>query len=419
MRRKPVLFLGPVVLVGVVVAGVAVSQSGGDDGYSVDVVMPTAANIVDGGRVTVDGFDAGKVEGIRVQDDKAIVTVSVSADRAPLPAGTTARIEYRALLGERVVVLDAPEAPSTATIPDGGMVIGAARTDLDQVLAALDDETLEDMRVLLPQVDALLTGRETDINESIQAAGPVADALGEVLAAIGHDGPQLRQLLEDTRTISATVAERRAEVAASVDGLTAALRAAADERAALSAGLEDLPEALGEATGVLNDLPATVNNVDPLLSALQPAIDRLPAVSEDLRPLLADLRPAVTDLEASLANLGIVLTEAPAVLDLGTAVIPTLDSGLTEALPILDFLRPYTPELTGWLVNWGGAAAGYDANGHYIRLAAKVGAGNNVGFPTGLSGLLNTLPGLGQDTTRDPGQVGGQAWTDANGDPIR
>lgn len=416
MTRRPLLLIGPAVLV-VATLGVLFLRDG-DGGYSIDVVMPDAANVLNGSRVTVDGFEAGSVSGIDLADGKAVISVSLGEAYSPLPAGTTARIEYQSLLGERNIVLETPTEVGTAMIPDGGMIPGAARTDLDQVLAALDDETLAQMQSLLPQVEALLGGREGDINTSLQAAGPTVDALGEVLAAIGQDGPMLAQLIEDTRAISQTVATRRAEVSTTLSGLTAALQAAAAEREDLGAALEDLPATLAEAAAALDRLPGTVDIVDPLLQALQPAIDKLPGVATDLRPLLADLRPAVTDLEPALADLGIVLDQAPALLDLGSGLIPTLDVGLTEALPVVDFLRPYTPELIGWLTNWGGATANYDANGRAIRLAAKAGPGNAF-LPIDGNAVTQLVPSLSTNPHRDPGELVDQPWTDANGDPVK
>ena len=35
---------------------------------------------------------------------------------------------------------------------------------------------------------------------------------------------------------------------------------------------------------------------------------------------------------------------------------------------MLEFLRPYTPDLGGWLCDFGAGAANYDANGHYARI---------------------------------------------------
>lgn len=411
-----------IVAVAAAVAVVALGASwlfGGDDAYAVDVAMPDAANLAGGGRVTIDGFDVGSIEGIEVRDGQALVRASVDDEHAPLPVGTTASIEYRALLGERVLVLHVPESAPPATIPDGGLITGAARVDLDQLLAALDEPTRAQISSLVPQSAALLDGREGDINASLVAAGPTVDALGEVLAAIGQDGPLLAQLLDDLQAIGATVTERRADVDATVGGLTDAIEAAANRRSELGTALEDLDDTAATATDVLERVPGTVDAVDPLLTELRPVVDQLPGVAADLRPLLADLRPAVGQLEPALANLGIVLEQAPALLDLSSSFLPTLAGGVDDLAPAVDFLRPYAPELVGWISNWGGAAAGYDANGHYLRINVKYGSTSAVIVPGELGPFLGDIPGLGADPYREPGTIVDEPWTDANGDPVR
>ena len=41
---------------------------------------------------------------------------------------------------------------------------------------------------------------------------------------------------------------------------------------------------------------------------------------------------------------------------------------LKKSQPVLQFIRPYVPELVGWLRDFGQGAANYDANGHYARI---------------------------------------------------
>lgn len=410
--------IAAIAAVAVVVLG-ATWLLGGDDAYAVEVAMPDAANLAGGGRVTIDGFDVGKIEGIDVRDGQALVRASVDDAHSPLPVGTTASIEYRALLGERVLVLHLPETAPPAMIPDGGLITGAARVDLDQLLSALDEPTRAQLNSLVPQSAALLDGREDDVNASLVAAGPTVDALGEILAAIGQDGPLLAQLLDDLQAISSTVTERRAEVDDTVGGLTDAIEAAADRRTELGVALEDLDDTAATATAVLDRVPGTVDAVDPLLTELRPVVDQLPGVAADLRPLLADLRPAVGQLEPALANLGIVLEQAPALLDLSSSFLPTLAGGVDDLAPAVDFLRPYAPELIGWMSNWGGSAAAYDANGRYVRLNVKYGAANVVAVPGVLGPFLGDVPGLKSDLYREPGTLVDEPWTDANGDPVR
>src|SRR3954469_23740964 len=112
---------------GVVLAGAGLFGliGGGGDGYQVVVIFPDAGNLVRGGQVQVDGIKAGSVESLAIRDGKALVRISVSGDHAPLHTGTLARIDYKSLLGERIVPLR-PGPATTPPIPNRGIIEGGA-----------------------------------------------------------------------------------------------------------------------------------------------------------------------------------------------------------------------------------------------------------------------------------------------------
>jgi phospholipid/cholesterol/gamma-HCH transport system substrate-binding protein len=136
-------------------------------------------------------------------------------------------------------------------------------------------------------------------------------------------------------------------------------------------------------------------------------------VARELGPVLVDLRPTVAELKPTLAALDVLLGRTPTLLSGVDAVVPQLGTAGQSLSPMLSYLRPYTPELAGWLSNWGSAAANYDSNGHYLRAFAQEGATSLNHNP----GILP--PGVTQHLTRLPGEAEGQPWVDANGSSLR
>ena len=133
------LVVGVTALVLVVLAWAALRGTDGDE-HQLKLVFPAAPGIVKGLKVQVDGFDAGKVTDLEARDGQAIITVTLNDDYDEVPEGTTARIEWQATLGERVIQLD-PGPSDAKALPDGAMVRGDDRVEIDQVLAALDSDT--------------------------------------------------------------------------------------------------------------------------------------------------------------------------------------------------------------------------------------------------------------------------------------
>lgn len=395
------------------VVGLLVAGLGGlaltNDPYTVDVVLPAATNLVKGSEVEIDGATAGRVSDFDVRDGKAIVTVSLEDDYAPLYDGTTARVSYKALLGERILEL-MPGDESAPELENGSLVEGTVdRVELDQVLAALDAPTRQQLKSLVDRVATTLDRREPDVRETLRTLGPAAEALGKLLDAIGSDGPAIRNLVTRLATLTTTLAERDTELGATVDDLSLAVGTIATNRAQLQQALSELPETLDVAENALAEVPGTVDEASPLLEALRPGMAQLPGVSAHLRPVLRDLRPTIAELRPTLASLRDLLGYTPALLDGAEVLLPQANQVLNDLGPALTYLRPYTPELAGWLANWGSAASNYDGNGHYLRAFGQEGPTSLVNNP----GVLP--PGVTRHLERIPGESEGQPWTDANG----
>ena len=122
------------------------------------------------------------------------------------------------------------------------------------------------------------------------------------------------------------------------------------------------------------NLRATLDDLDVLVAESKPATRDLAPFLRELRPLVADARPTIRDLRTLVTREGEdndlldATRDMPALQRVAT---PSFESGrtaLARAQPVLEFLRPYTPELTGWLRDFGLGAANYDANGHYARV---------------------------------------------------
>ena len=407
--------LGASVVVAVAVVGGVLNVVGvGASGrYQATFVFPHATNLFAGSRVQIDGFNIGSVEGLEVRDGKALVKVSIGEKHAPLREGTTARIDWQSLPGERLVqILPGPE--TNAALPDGAIVTATTpRIELDQILSALDPQTRAALRRIVPNLDQALAGHEQDLGATLEAAGPALHAATDVLEAIGSDGPALETLLTSVRDLAERLVARRDSVRGIIDGFDRNLARTATRSEELAAGLEELPATLRSADSVLGRVPSAAAAALPLLRDLLPAVEALPAAASDLRPFLAELRPALGELRPALGSLAAVLDETPALLDTAHTVVPPLTGVLSSLLPVLEYLRPYTPEVAGLLSNLASASANYDANGHFLRIYVSSGS-LLLGSVTG---QLN--PGITANPDRVPGELEGQPLTDAAGSSVR
>lgn len=401
-------------------AGAAVVVAGGyliaqaNDDYELRLVMPSAASLLEGSAVEIGGERAGEVSQISTRDGKALVTVTIDDDDAPLRTGSKVEVEWRGLLGERVIALK-PGPASNPEIPSGGMIsAGTEQVELDQVLAALDPPTRSHLRSMVQQLDRNLKAHPDDMRETVAAAGPAVAALGEVLRAVGDDGPAIKNLIADLRDVMEAVGGSHNELRQVIGNLTAATDSMADHQAQLRRAIGEMPATLDAAKRTMNRVPSAVDATAPLLRDLRSATRQLTSVSRNLSPLLADLRPVMSELRPTLRSSSDLLRSTPQLLDSAHATLPSITRSAKQFNPAISFLRPYTPDLMGWLSNWGAAFANYDSQGHYWHalVALSPSAQNdNPGVSAGLTGGPNSRPA--------PGIATGKGWLDANGSAPR
>lgn len=409
MRRAALL--GAFIAGTAAVTGIAAFAS---PSYEVSVMLPSATNLAEGSSVQIRGFDAGEIRDIEPVGGRARITISLKSDYAPVHDGAVANVRWKALVGERhLTIIDGPV--SNAEIPSGGMLTGnmPQPMELDQVLAALDEPTRAHLSSLINNLRQTLDGHERDVNASLQSAGPALQALGDVLRGLGTDGPAISSLVTQVEQMVSTLSAHDGQVRNTVDRLSAASGDVVEQRKALAQVLQKLPGTLATAETTLGHVPDAVDKTVPLLDEVKPASDRLPAVAANLKPVLRDLRPLAAQLRPTLASARPLLQSTPGLLDRAHEVVPGATSLVSDLLPALDFLRPYTPELAGFLSNWNSAMANYGGAGHYTRVLAEVGASSANVNP----GIMP--PGFDTRPTPVPGELAGQPWTDATGGGIR
>lgn len=402
---------GVAALVLVVLAAVAVTRMA-DEEYTLEVVMPVADGVYEGGEVMMHGNRIGHVTDVGLRGNKAIVSVSIEDDYAPVPAGTTAQVSWTSVVGRRTLDL-VPGPAGSADLASGKLITSEIeRVELDDVLAALDAPTRAKLGGLLQGLEAAIDGHEQDLNKTLSAAGPTVFMLGKVLEAVGQDGPALRDLVTRLQSVTSVLDGRDADLRAAIGDLDTVSAGIASKQASLRSVIEQLPDTIDAAVATLDQVPGAVDATTPLLERLAPAVSRLPGISRDLGPAISTLKPTLRELRPTVEGLNRLLADTPGLLDTAHAVVPDATSAVRTVSPAVEFLRPYTPELNGWLTNWTSLFMS-QTSGNYARALITTGA-SALDINPGI-----VPPGLKQDNRPAPGSIYDQPWIDANGDELR
>ncbi len=427
--------LAALVIVGVLLA---VLLLGGGGRAEYELRFQNAGQLVVGNEVRVGGRSIGSITGIDLTDtNEAAVRVAIDDEFAPLRQGTRAAIRVTSLssIAGRYVVL-APGPDNARALRDGDVIAGTATTDvvdLDQLFNTFDARARRGLQQIVRGNAAQFDGRGEQANQAAEYFNPALATTRRLVSEANRDSQTLSRFLVDTSRAMTALAERRETLTELIGNANTAASGIADENDAFNQTLERLPDTLRRGNSTFVNLRATLTDLDELVAESRPATRRLAEFLRELRPLVADARPTIRDLRTAIRQPGDdndlveLLGKAPRLDRVAEPSLRNTTRALNRSVPFLDDLRPYTPELTGFLRDFGQTAANYDANGHYARVQPMF---NLFGFtetPEGglltpkspdsrleglQTGVLRRCPGAASQPPAD----GSAPWRDDEGD---
>jgi len=390
--------LGALVLA---VAVVAVLLLRGDAGSTYKLRFENAGQLVKDDDVQVGGRRIGSIRKIALTDDnQAEITIAVQEPYAPLHQGTSALIRATSLSGiaNRYVALT-PGPNSNPKLPDGA-TLGTDKTtsivDLDQLFDTLDTKTRKALQDVIQGSAAWYDHRGTEANAATKYFNPALSASRRLVNEVVSNQQTLNSFLGNAAKTTGALAQRRADLANLVSNANTTAAAIGAENVSFNQALQLLPGTLRKANTTFVNLRATLDDLDVLVAASKPATKDLARFLRELRPLVHDARPTIADLRTLVRRSGSdndltdLLNKAPA---LERAAKPSFAHSITalqKVTPVLKFLRPYTPDLVGWLRDFGQGSANYDANGHFARIQPIFNAYSFADSPAGAT--LTPIP---------------------------
>ena len=373
-RRSRTLAL--VALVAVLVALVVVLTGGGSREYR--VIMQNAGQLVPGDVVRIGGVQAGSVKGLELtHDGQAEVTVALHKSWGQLHAGTTVTVRSSGIATVTGRFVDISPGPSfRPAIPDGGTIDvdhTQSIVDIDQLLNAFDGRTRRSLRKVLHGFSTWYAGREADANTSARYFPAALQSATHLFQELNQDSGTLEQFITETGTALHALSRRRADLTALVSDTRSTARALGADNESLSAALQNLPPALREGSNAFASVRPALTDLRALVRASDPASRRLAPFLRDLQPVVSRAVPTFRDFRRLFDRPGKsddlldALRTLPSLGRLTDKAFPQAEKTLRASEPVLSFIRPYTPDLVGFVRSFGSAAATYDANGHYAR----------------------------------------------------
>lgn len=308
----------------------------------------TAVESGQGQAVAIAGVQVGEIGGVALQDGRAIVTMDIDKQYAPIYRDATVLLRPRTPLKDMYLSLD-PGTRRAGAVPDGGM-LGAGATqptiDFDQILSSLDADTRDYLLLLLSG------GAQAFQDPGSGGEAPSQDAVADLRGTLKRFAP----LARDTRTFATLLATRQANIARAIHNLNLVANslggvdtelesliassntnfsAIAAEDVNLQRALALFPDTLTQTDRTLGQVRTFAAATGPALHALVPFAHALTPALGASQPLFADTTPAIRDQlrPFSVAVQPVARTLQPASVQLVRALPP-----LTRSVGVLNTL---------------------------------------------------------------------------------
>jgi phospholipid/cholesterol/gamma-HCH transport system substrate-binding protein len=303
--------------------------------YEVRAVFPDAAGLKTGSLVRLAGVDVGEVTGLEAdrRAGQVVVTFEVDDD-VKLGPDTTARVALSTLLGGQYIRLaDVAGSPRLADQAVEDRRIPLSRTSIPfsvtetfnaatDVVDAIDTDAVNDM--------------VTEFADLATDSGPrverVLRALTDVSRAFNQRQGAIRDLLDQSETLTATLAEKDEAIAALIDSSNIVLDQIADRRTELATILGDGSDAVARLAAIVTSRRA---QLEAILEDLDIVTDAVATHQDDVDTILAWSGPTYQQV-AAIASHGPYIDVLPT--SLGPDPIGALariypQLGLTDPLP--------------------------------------------------------------------------------------
>lgn len=256
----------------------------GEKNYLVTVEFPQTSGLVKGDAVEVKGVPSGKVDDIRFEGGRALVTIQLERGVTFHP-GTRISIANVGLMGQKVVSIYPGDVDRPA-FPADTLLTGSYSSGIPEVLAGVGG-TLATFERLAIRVDSLLVAFDKPKQEQVtRTLENIERATGELAVILEENRDDLVHSIRDMRDVMG-------ELKVMMDG----------KGETFSRAIEDAGSAAARLDTTLATLDSTVTRVDRLLSrvengegtlgkALQDQVlyDELVLTLEDAKLLLEDVR---------------------------------------------------------------------------------------------------------------------------------
>jgi phospholipid/cholesterol/gamma-HCH transport system substrate-binding protein len=271
----------------------------GKDFVRVDAELSTAQAVTPGQGQTVNiaGVEVGQISSVKLKDGKAVIGMDIEREHARIYRDATVLLRPKTGLKDMVAELN-PGTKDAGELPEGEP-IPASQTlpdvNLDEILASLDADTRDYLRVLLGDASTGLRDNGRQLAQTLRRIEPTARYSRKVNEQLATRRHNIKRVIHNFSLLTEELGNKDTQLADFIENSNAVFATFASQDAHLREAVRELPDALGETT-------TTLTKVDRLARVLGPTLEDLRPGARALGPALRETRPFLTTTTPILKN---------------------------------------------------------------------------------------------------------------------
>jgi phospholipid/cholesterol/gamma-HCH transport system substrate-binding protein len=298
-------------VVGLVVAGYIVAHQRmtvpswvpvvGEDFFELNAEFEKASGVMpgQGQAVTVSGVRVGEIASVDLVDGRAVIRMRIEPRFANVYPDATVLLRPKTGLKDMVVELDPGTPASGPKLSDGATLSTDATdpdVDLDEILASLDADTRDYLRLLVGDGGRVLgDGNGRRLASTFRRFEPLSRHTAEATRLVARRRTQLKRVMSNLSKLARELGARDRELARFVNASAAVFRRFAAQNENLDRTLALLPQTLASTDEALGKVARLGRTLETSLDALEPTAHGLAPMLRDARPFLTKTAPVLRD----------------------------------------------------------------------------------------------------------------------------
>lgn len=290
--------------------------------YTVTAMFTDAADILTNNEVFMNGTRIGHIGDVSVSNGVARVQLMIDDTKSlPLRSDASAEVRKKNLLGETYV--DLQRGAAGADMPAGGTIPvnhTVPITEIDQVLAIFDPETVQRVQLLINALGNATTNNGKNLNAEASSANQVVTALNGPATELSMRQQQVNDIVLELQRLSAVLAQQRDQVKQEFVTWNDVMAQLANQEAGIA--------------GTVQQGDTLLQNLDALVSSTSPSgVPR----AQELSSLLQDLgdtssNGALSNIKAFLGTANSILADIAPYRQYVNDVFPDLQSSFGDTV---------------------------------------------------------------------------------------